>query len=166
MTDSYPRPVSDPEVEGVPEYADEDSSAYDDVESPRWSDGPDPAAVPLDRDDGPVALDEFGTTAEEQRRGEPLSQRLAREEPEVSPDPVPIGMLDDPPVQPHRDSEISTFETLGEDPITHGRVGRIVEPDEGSGIDEEPDAVGYDAGAAGGAPSAEEAAMHEVREEP
>jgi hypothetical protein len=43
-------------------------------------------------------------------------------------------------------------------------VGRLVEPDEGVREDSEADAVAYDAGAAGGGPSAEEAAMHEVRE--
>jgi hypothetical protein len=138
MNDSFPRPVSDPEREGIPETADDDSTAWDDVESPRWADGSDPAPVPPDREDGPLALDEFGVTAEEQRRGEPLDQRLAREEPDVTPDPVPLGMLDDPPVEPHLESEVSTFETLGQDPVTGGHVGRIVAPDEGSGIDEEP----------------------------
>ena len=35
--------------------------------------------------DAPVAADEYGTTAEEQHRGEPLDTRLAREEPDVLP---------------------------------------------------------------------------------
>jgi hypothetical protein len=37
-----------------------------------------------------------------------------------------------------------------------------VEPDEGVRGDDEKDAVAYDAGAAGGGPTAEEAAIHEV----
>jgi hypothetical protein len=41
-------------------------------------------------------------------------------------------------------------------------VGRLVEPDEGLGADTEPDSVAYDAGAAGGGPSAEELAVHET----
>lgn len=163
--DSFPRPVSDPEVGGIPETADDDSTAWDDVESTRWADGPDPATLPLDRDEGPVAVDEFGTTAEEQRRGESLTQRLAREEPDATPDPVPLGMLDDGTVRADPDSPVSTYETLGEDPITGGHVGRLVEPDEGSGIDQETDSVSYDAGSAGGGPSAEETAVHEVRPE-
>ncbi|MEV4253897.1 DUF5709 domain-containing protein [Spirillospora sp. NPDC049652] len=43
---------------------------------------PQEETVPADR---PVALDEFGTTAEEQRQGEPVKQRLEREEPEEQP---------------------------------------------------------------------------------
>ena len=42
-------------------------------------------------------------------------------------------------------------------------IGRLVAPDEGSGLDDEPDSVAYDAGAAGGGPSAEELAIHETR---
>ena len=40
-----------------------------------------------------------------------------------------------------------------------------MEPDEGAHEDTEPDAVAFDAGAAGGGPSAEEDAMHEMPEE-
>ena len=43
-----------------------------------------------------------------------------------------------------------------------GTVGRIVEPDQGVGEDTEADAVAYDAGAAGGGATAEEAALHEI----
>jgi len=86
MDDSYPKPVSDPAADGIPEYADDDSTAWDDVGSPREADGPDPYPLPGDREDGPAAVDEYGTTPEEQRRGEPLDLRLSREEPDVSPD--------------------------------------------------------------------------------
>ena len=53
---------------------------------------------------------------------------------------------------------------LSFDGTTPDPVGRLVEPDEGYGYDAEPDSVAYDAGAAGGGASAEELAMHEVRE--
>jgi hypothetical protein len=68
---------------GVPEYADDESTAWEDVRES------DPAPLPPDREDGPLALDEYGTTEEEQRLGEPLDDRLAREEPEQSTEPVP-----------------------------------------------------------------------------
>src|SRR5688572_24008870 len=82
--DDFPHPVSDPAASGLPEYADDDSNADLDVPSPREADGPDPAPLPPDREDGPLALDEFGITAEEQRHGEALDARLAREEPDVT----------------------------------------------------------------------------------
>ena len=40
----------------------DDSTAWDDVESPRVADGPDPYPLPPDREDGPEAMDEYGTT--------------------------------------------------------------------------------------------------------
>src|SRR6266511_2878671 len=64
MDDSYPRPVSDPAAGGIPEYADDDSTAKDDVDSPPEADGPDPYPLPLDRDDGAQAIKEYGTTPE------------------------------------------------------------------------------------------------------
>jgi hypothetical protein len=182
--DPYPRPVSDPEIAGIPEYADDDSTAYDDVDSPREADGPDPASLPRDRDEGPAVLDDVGTTPAEQLRGESLDRRLAREEPDVGAqvtepaltaepaltDDAPVDpdvesplLGDDGPVDPHLDSQVSMYERMGADPMTGGRVGRLVEPDEGAHPDEERDAIARDAGAAGGAPTAEEAAMHEVR---
>ena len=136
--DDFPHPVSEPEARGVPDYADDESTAYDDVDTGREADGWDPAPIPQDRDDHPLGLDEFGTTAEEERRGESLEGRLAREEPDVSPDDIA-----EPPE----------------------RVGRLVDPEDGSLFDTEPDSVAYDAGAAGAAPTAEEAAMHDIEEE-
>lgn len=165
--DAYPRPVSDPAAEGIPEYADDDSAAFDDVDSPRSADGRDPAALPAEREDGPMALDDFGTTAEEQRRGEPLSARLVREEPDVTPGDIPIGeeeLLAEESVDPHLGSPVSMYERIGADPVTGGRVGRLVEPDQGAHPDEERDAIATDMGASGGGASAEELAMHEVRD--
>ncbi|HZN19198.1 MAG TPA: DUF5709 domain-containing protein [Micromonosporaceae bacterium] len=164
--DAYPRPVSDPAAEGIPEYADDDSTAFDD-DSPRIADGRDPAALPAEREDGPVAVEDFGTTAEEQRRGEPLAARLIREEPDVTPDgawPGDAELLDEEPVDPHLGSPVSMYERMGADPVTGGRVGRLVEPDQGAHPDEERDAIATDMGASGGGASAEELAMHEVRD--
>jgi hypothetical protein len=165
--DDYPHPVSEPAAAGLPDYADDDSTAYDDVRSGREADGRDPAALPVTRDDGPVALDDFGTTAEEQRRGESLEGRLAREEPDIRPEDVEpdLASLDEEPVESHRDSPVSTFERLGPDPVTGGQVGRLVAPDEGSGIDTEADEIALDVGAAGGGAGPEELAIHEVSED-
>lgn len=66
-----------PEDEGVPDYADDTSTAFNEQDRPRFNDSPYP--VPGRE---PEALDEFGLTAEEQRRGESIDQRLAREEPD------------------------------------------------------------------------------------
>jgi hypothetical protein len=190
--DNFPHPVSDPEADGLPGTADDDSSAGDDVETGRIADGPDPAALPLDRDDGPLAIDRYGTTAEEARIGEPLDLKLAGEEPDpalldvgeradaaVSPgsgemfDPEPIDSgLDAPedetsldvtgPVDPHRDSPVSMYDTGIGG--SDGTVGRLVEPDEGVRADVDKDAIAYDTGAAGGGATAEELAMHEIPE--
>jgi hypothetical protein len=77
----------------------------------------------------------YGTTAEEQRAGESVEQRLAEEEPDV-------GSAD------WTDSEPDE------------RAGRLVAPDEGAHADQEPDEIAFDAGRAGYASSAEEAAVH------
>ncbi|OLB64964.1 MAG: hypothetical protein AUI10_08900 [Actinobacteria bacterium 13_2_20CM_2_72_6] len=175
MDDSYPKRVSDPAADGIPEYADDDSTAWDDVESARAADGPDPYPVPGDREDGPAAMDEYGTTPDEQRRGEPIDLRLAREEPDVSADPVGAGLRDDPdeadearpwqddvPVDPHLDSPVSMYDRDDPGLPPSGPVGRLVAPDEGAHEDAEKDEVAIDAGAAGGGASAEELAMHPV----
>jgi hypothetical protein len=178
--DDYPTPVSDPAAEGLPETADDDSTAYDDVESGREADGPDPAALPSDQ---PLAVDRFGTTAEEQRAGQTLDDRLAQELPDVPvDDPLAApgsGLADeaideqsaaqaqldadvlDPGPQYDPNSKVSLYDrplegTAGEP------VGRLVEPDQGGLSDTETDAIAYDAGAAGGGASAEELAMHET----
>jgi hypothetical protein len=82
----------------------------------------------------------FGMTAFEQREGESLDQRLAEEEPDISPDDV---AFDD------------------QDP----RAGRLVAPDEGAHEDRESDEIAFDVGRAGYAASGEEAAMHIVSDE-
>jgi hypothetical protein len=163
--DEFPHPVSDPAATGVPEYADDDSTADERASSTREADGPAPAALPAEREDGPVALDEFGTTPEEQRRGEPLAARLVREEPDTAPQPTGPDMSEPQPVDPNTDSQVSMYERNGTDPATGGRVGRLVQPDQGGREDTEPDEIAVDAGTSGGGASAEELAIHEVPDE-
>jgi hypothetical protein len=172
--DDFPDRVSDPQAEGLPDTADDDSTAYDDVNSARQADGPSPAALPADR---PVAVDRFGTTAEEQRRGNRLDQRLAEEEPDVGPDDGRDrpGSEEDEPEPGSLDADVFALDVEYDprSPVSlydrpdyagvPGQVGRLVEPDEGGPVDDEKDLVAYDAGAAGGGPTAEEQAMHEFR---
>lgn len=95
--------------------------------------------------DEPTAVDDFGTTAGEERAGEPMNLRLAREQPDLS----ARGDADESP---------GADQPYPEDPDE--RVGRLVDPDEGAREDEEPDAVGSDVGTDAGGFSAEERAMH------
>ena len=178
--DNYPRMVSDPEAEGLPQTADDDSGANDAVNTGREADGQDPAALPADH---PVAVDRFGTTAEEQRHRQPLDALLAREEPDVSADeplaaPSP-GLADEavdaeaagqarfdadvlePGPQGHPNSKVSMYDRPLEG-VSDRPIGRLVGPDQGGPFHNEPDAVATDAGAAGGGATAEELAMHEV----
>jgi len=86
----------------------------------------------------------FGNTRSEMAHGETLEQRMAQEVPDVSPDDLPWN--DDP----------SEARQVG-----NHRAGRLVDADGGYGeLDREPESIGYDVGFAGGAASAEEAAMH------
>jgi hypothetical protein len=173
--DNYPHAVSDPEAEGLPGYADDDSVADERRESGRIADGPDPAALPSDT---PLAVDRYGTTAEEARLGEPLGYKLAQELPEqhrtgpgtdegdaLTEDVDNFDGASIAPIQPNPDSPVSMYDIPGEFDSDRGApVGRLVEPDEGVREDDEKDAIAYDAGEAGGGPTAEEAAIHEIRE--
>jgi hypothetical protein len=168
--DTYPRKLVDPAADGIPEVADDDSTANDDIDSGsgRIADGEDQMALPGDREDGPIALDEFGVTADEQLAGQDLDSRLAREEPEVSEAGLPSTRFQDSESEspdPQTDSQVSMYDRPGLDPLSEDRVGRLVQPDEGSYRDTEKDVIGYDAGAAGGGASAEEAAIHQIPEE-
>jgi hypothetical protein len=82
----------------------------------------------------------WGTTAFEESQGESLDQLLSEEEPDVFETEAP---LDD------------------EDP----RAGRLVSESGEIGPDDEKDEVAFDAGFAGAASSAEEAAVHIVDED-
>jgi hypothetical protein len=163
--DNYPHAVSDPEAEGLPGYADDDSVADERRESGRIADGPDPAALPSDT---PLAVDRYGTTAEEARLGEPLDYKLAQEQPEhhrtgpgtdegdaLTEDVDNFDGASIAPIQPNPDSPVSMYDIPGELDADRGApVGRLVEND----------TTAFDAGEAGGGPTAEEAAIHEVRE--
>jgi hypothetical protein len=163
--DNFPAPVSDPEAEGLPGVADDDSGANDEANTGRIADGPSPAPLPVDE---PVAVGRYGTTAEEQRHGTPLDQRLAEEEPDFGARPAyepdeqeELDPADpDPTYDPH--ATVSMYDR--DDVDDAGRpIGRLVEPDQGYLTDDEQDLVAYDVGAAGGGATAEEAAMHEER---
>lgn len=82
----------------------------------------------------------YGTTADEQREGESFEQRLAEEE-----------------------SDVASSDWRESEPDQ--RAGRLVAPDEGAHPDQESDEIAYDAGRAGYASSAEEAAVHIEDEE-
>jgi hypothetical protein len=68
-------PASELEEEGIPDL-------QDGTPEQQWAVDPQQAPVPRDQ---PVALDDFGTTGEEQIEGEPLDLRLQREQPEEQP---------------------------------------------------------------------------------
>jgi hypothetical protein len=174
----YPTEVSDPESSGLPDTADDDSNAYDSVESSRWADGADPAAL---AGVGPGGSNRFGDTAEEAREGESLDSRLRQEQPDYgAEDPNP--QRRDPNDETVDSSEQRDFDAdvWGASPTSDPKsqislyddgqldyddpepVGRLVAPDEGYGFDDEADSVAYDAGAAGGGASAEELAIHET----
>jgi hypothetical protein len=70
--------------------------------------------------EAPTGSLEWGTTAREEAAGEPLDQRLAREEPDTIADPEPADA------------------TLGD----RGRQGQVVQPDEGARPDADKDEVG------------------------
>jgi hypothetical protein len=87
------------------------------------------------------AAERFGNTPFEEATGESLEQRLAQEEPETTDDDGEY--LDD--------GEVGT-----------ARAGRLVDPNEGIGEDEDAELFGSDVGIDGAGASAEEAAVHIV----
>ena len=94
-------------------------------------------------------------TEAEMRQGESLEERLAEEEPEVDPYADPQAGLD-------RDDENALDEQLGLDEVD-ARAGRLVQPDQGGGVDSDAQEVAFDVGIDGAGASAEEAAMHYTR---
>jgi hypothetical protein len=123
-------PHSEFEDEGIPDL-------QDGFPEQQWAEDPQQAPLPGDE---PIAVDDFGTTAEEQRTGESLDGRLSREEPDPALATEPAGG------------------PTGEEDGTR-RAGRLVEEDEGVRADTEKDAVAEDVGPDGGGMSAEEQAM-------
>ncbi|MGA8210583.1 MAG: DUF5709 domain-containing protein [Nocardioidaceae bacterium] len=91
----------------------------------------------------------YGNTPLEEELGESLDQRLAQEEPEP-----------DPYLEAARDTE----DVGGE--VGSTRAGRLVDPDQGMGPDEEATLVGDDVGIDGAGAGAEEAAVHVIADDP
>jgi hypothetical protein len=138
------------ESQGLPNHADDTSTAWDDPRHPDFDDSP--PALPADE---PQGLDDYGLTPDEEARDEPLRARMLREEPEIAladgPDVVdgePVGVgdefgetlsLDDPPVE----------------------VGRLIATGDDPYADDEAQAIAEDTGERQGL-TPEEAAMHIV----
>jgi hypothetical protein len=130
MSTRFPDPGSELEEEGIPDLS--DALPVKEI----TGDGQEEQAPPRDY---PVAAEDFGTTAAEQRAGEPLDLRMQRELPDT-----PDGA--DPGGTPYP-----------EDPDE--RVGRLVtEPESGTNKDQ--DMLGREVGTDGGAYAPEERAMH------
>lgn len=102
----------------------------------------------IDAGEGYRGANRFGTTAEEERRGESLDQLLAEEEPDI----------------PADDEWSDEDDPSDDDHTTSPRAGRLVEPDEGAHPDDEKDVVAFDVGIDGGGASAEEAAVHVIED--
>jgi hypothetical protein len=143
-----------------------------DVQEPSDSLSADPGYDPLDRGVAPPerwsAGIRYGVTAEEQSEGESLDQLLAEEEPEDLDDDDEDLDDDDENLEDDEDDEDAGDEDVdglllddGPDP----RAGRLVAEDEGAHPSDEEDLVARDAGFAGGAATAEEAAVHVVEED-
>jgi hypothetical protein len=89
---------------------------------------------------------------------ETLDQRLSEEIPE--PDPYAEDDVDEEDNLTVRADE----ENLDDGEVGDFRAGRLVDPNEGIGLDVDKDLIGEDVGIDGGAASAEEAAVHIVPE--
>ena len=90
---------------------------------------------------------------------ETLDQRLSEEIPE--PDPYAEDDVDEEDNLTVRADE----ESLDEGEVGDLRAGRLVDPNEGIGLDTDKDLIGQDVGIDGGAASAEEAAVHVIDED-
>ncbi len=135
-----PERPSEFEAEGVPDPG-ETSEGQDVVGDAGSAVGEEPPH------DTALAVDDFGTTGREEREGEPLDGRLAREEPEVL---AAAGV----------DADESEGADTPIDERAGQGVGRLVEPDEGGRGDTEADLVAADVGTDLGGYTAEESAMH------
>jgi Family of unknown function (DUF5709) len=178
--DPYPKPVSDPAADGLPEVADPDSFADDDRDPSRIDSYP----APPDREDGPLALEDYGITADERLVGEPLRWRLRRERPDLTDESLAVDappqlytdtvseqteggigtdsdVLDDGPVDPRLNSPVSMYDRDVPGIPSLIEVGRLTVTEDDTTGDE----VAFDAGATGGGFTAEEGAMHEVPDE-
>lgn len=138
MSSRIPDKPSDAEAEGIPD------SGYS---GPGQLEAGDTEGTVEPPHDTGLAVQDFGTTAGEMHAGEPLEDRLTREQPDVL-------AAADLPADESQGADTPFDERAGQG------VGRLVEPDEGARGDTEPDLVASDAGTDLGGYSAEEAAMH------
>lgn len=97
------------------------------------------------RERRPASFD-FGITAAEQREGEGLDGRIARE-------------LPDPAMDPYAEEPV---QAVG---VGSAEAGRLIEDDEGAHTDVTAESIAYSAGEDSGDLSAEEAAVHLVSED-
>jgi hypothetical protein len=136
---------TDPELDtGVLEAEDtlEDSRGVRDVLDTGWS--------PAER---PWAVNDWGTTEAEESAGESLDGRLARELPDSAADDGDgLGDVSD------------TDGELLDDEVGDVRAGRLVDADDGGTEDSDDELWAQDQGIDGAAASAEEAAIHVVRD--
>ena len=109
-----------------------------------------------------------GLTAEEQRGGESLDERLSEEVPDSWNAEDPIDEIErDSDARsgegwrPHESDSSAEFPEDTDD-VGGRRSGRLVAPDEGSGLDVTSEEVAFDVGIDGAGASAEEAAVHIV----
>ena len=101
----------------------------------------------------PWAVDDWGTTEAEESAGESLDGRLARE--------LPDGVVDE------GDGLGDSSDTDGElldDEVGDQRAGRLVDSGDGGTTDDDEELWAQDQGIDGAAASAEEAAVHIVRD--
>jgi Family of unknown function (DUF5709) len=139
------------------DYEIEDSA--DTLDGPPGDDPLDRGVIPPERWSSSIRT---GSTASEQETGESLDELLAAEEPDITAE------IDDERPEDIADDEDAADEDVdglllddGPDP----RAGRLVADDEGVGPDDEPDLLAHDVGIDGGAATAEEAAVHVVRDD-
>ena len=133
--------LSDDQDDGVLEPS--DSLESDDLRS-------DPLDTGVDAGEGYRGATRFGTTPNEEGRGESLDDLLAEEEPDDG------------------DNDEWTDEDQPRDDgrTTEPRAGRLLAEDEGAHEDDDKDLVAFDVGIDGGAASAEEAAVHLTEDPP
>src|SRR6478752_8102589 len=107
--------------------------------------GDDDVDDPLDRGYSPPekysAGQGYGNTPWEEEHRETIDQRIAQEEPEADPYDEVLSSDDE--------------ELLVDGEVGDARAGRLVDPDQGGGADEEKDLVGDDVGIDGAGASAE-----------
>ncbi|GAC70625.1 DUF5709 domain-containing protein [Gordonia soli] len=108
-----------------------------------------------------------GLTAEEQREGETLDERLSEETPDVgATDPLDDIERDErareTDWESHESDSDPEFRTDCE--VGDERAGRLIAPDRGTGPDVDSEEIAIDAGIDGAGASAEEAAVHAIDE--